>query len=467
MACIRRTLALLMVVLSTMAADTKASKVTGEQPSDIHPNNRHVATEVVSVASALTILLGHGTSITLEPAASTETGGVLEGANIPLNHETTVSLGPGVTVGSSRESTTSAKQTTNPACSKCTGPVCNGCDGINGSPKPTVNGPSSWGPTSAPPQQGGVVVVTMLQTVTRVAHPKDEAPATARPAKRASDCYDTIINGSPSLCGVPTTTYTVTYPPYVITYHGKASTTIFRTFTSDRVVYVASQQVNVDTEVHYPGTTVTNTRYSYKKRDLPSPSTSGASTTTTTAYISTVVITMPEPSSSIATVPVSVINATVSVSASHMASASNMTLSTKTDVHEETSTFAPSLSSELGASYFTKISPIATFISEICKVNGTCYPAYNTSALAANPNFTVPLTAFSANLTTPFTFVSPPATTTSKSTSKSTSVIMSSAASASLQPSTTRNSGGEQEGGAAGNSACAFLTGLMVLVAMF
>ncbi|KAM3421439.1 hypothetical protein BST61_g1833 [Cercospora zeina] len=462
MAFIRRTLALLVVIVSTMAAAVKAFNTPDDQSSAIHPNDRHIATEVVSIASAITVVLSHGTTISLEPAASTETGDMLGSVSIPLEHGTTVSLDPGVTIDTVRDSTTSAKQTTNPACSKCTGPVCDACEGPNEPPRPTVTTPSPWESPSAPPQQGSLVVVTVLQTVTRVANTGDEAQATAPPAKRAIGCYDTIINGSPSLCGVPKTTYTVTYPPRVITYHGKPLTTLFRTFTSDSVVYVASNEVNIDTEVHYPGTTVTNTRYSRKKRDLASALTSGASTTTTTAYISTIVITMPEPLSSIGAAPINFSNTTISVLASPMASASNTTISTKTDVDHETSTFTPSFSSELGASYFTKISPIATFIAEFCKVNGTCYPAYNTSAVTANSNFTMPLTAFSANLTTPFTFVSPSACTTSKSTS----VISSNAARTSLQPSTTRNLGGEQNGGAAGNSACAFLTGLMVLVAM-
>ncbi|CAK1359839.1 hypothetical protein CB0940_05975 [Cercospora beticola] len=407
MGCVRRVFAVLSVFLSATVIHVKASDISGVQPSDAHLMVDGIATEVVSVAQALTITVSAGATLTPEPIASAQT--LIDTVSIDLGHGTTLSLDPGVTID----------------------PV----------------------PEATAPSQQGLVVVTVLQTVTRTAHSGNEAQPTERREKRFTQCW----NGSAWPCGVPTTTYTDTYPPWVFILHGETISTIYHTTTTNGVVWVASMFVNEDTEVHHPATTITGTRYSYYKRDLASASTSASSTTTTTAYISTVVITIPEPSSSTQPTSINFFNGTISTPASSEASANTTSVPYISDA---TSTFLPSsFSSEAGASYFTKINPIATVIQEICKINGTCYPLYNTSAVTANPNFTIPLTAFSANLTTTaFTFVSPTATTTSKSTSALTS--------STLGPSTTRNLGGEQNGGAAGNSACAFLTGLMVLAAI-
>lgn len=425
MGCVRRVFAVLAVFLSATVIHVKASDISGVQSSDAHPMEDGIATEVVSVAQALTITVSAGTTFTPEPIASAQTDSLIDTVSVDLGHGTTVSLGPGVTIDPVPEATTEQTTITNLA---------------------TSESPSA-------PSQQGLVVVTVLQTVTRTAHSGHEAQPTERREKRFTQCW----NGSALPCGVPTTTYTDTYPPWVFTLHGKTKSTIYDTTTTNGVVWVASRFVYEDTEVHHPATTITGTRYSYYKRDLESASTSASSTTTTTAYISTVVITIPEPSSSTRPTSINFYNGTISTPAPSEAPDSTTSVPYISDA---TSTFSPSsFSSEVGASYFTKINPIATVIQEICKINGTCYPLYNTSAVTANPNFTIPLTAFSANLTaTAFTFVSPTATTTSKSTSALTS--------STLGPSITRNLGGEQKGEAAGISACAFLTGLMVLAAI-
>ncbi|PPJ51727.1 hypothetical protein CBER1_08901 [Cercospora berteroae] len=427
MRCVRRVLAVLAVFLSATVIDVKASDISGVQPSDAHPMEDGIATEVVSVAQALTITVSAGTTLTPEPIASAHTDSLIDTVSVDLGHGTTVSLDPGVTIDPVPEATATTEQT-------------------------TITELATSGSPSAPPQQG-LVVVTVLQTVTRTAHSGDEAQPTERREKRFTQCW----NGSAWPCGVPTTTYTDTYPPWVFTLHGNTISTIYHTTTTNGVAWVGSSFVNEDTEVHYPASTVTGTRYSYYKRDMASASTSASSTTTATAYISTVVITIPEPSSTIQPTSLNFYNGTTSTPASSEALASTTSVPYISDA---TSTLLPSsFTSEAGASYFTKINPIATVIQELCKVNGTCYPLYNTSAVTANPNFTIPLTAFSANLTTTaFTFVSPTATTTS--------ALTSSTAVSTLGPSNTRNLGGEQNGAAAGNSACAFLTGLMVLAAV-